>query len=542
MYGFRIRAVRGLALLGAASLVVSGGEARGGEAAVAGPEARPPGTSRTELGREVAVSRHLRDGEEFNISLPALLQHGKTLFSAVWTPQEGGGRPLTKGNGAPLTDPSAPLHFPRNFNRVSAPDSNACAGCHNAPFTGGGGDIVTNAFVPAQRFDFATFDARDTVPTRGTVDERGQPTTLQTIGNARSTPGMFGAGYIEMLARQMTADLRALRDATPRGGSKALVSKGVTFGRIHRNMDGSWDTSGVEGLPANSLVTTGPQDPPSLVIRPFHQSGAVVSLREFTNNAFNHHHGIQTTERFGAGKDPDGDGFVDEMSRADVTAAAVFQATLPVPGRVIPNDPVIEAAVWRGEQVFERIGCESCHRTSLPLDSQGWVYSEPNPYNPAGNLRPGEAPAFTVDLNSRALPAPRLQPVNGVVHVPAYTDLKLHDITRGPGDPNIDPIDIQQPAGSEAFFAGTRRFLTKRLWGVANEPPYFHHGKFTTLRQALLAHAGEADASSRAFRNLDKYEQDSLIEFLKTLKVLPAGTPALVVDEAGRPKQWPPSR
>jgi hypothetical protein len=307
-------------------------------------------------------------------------------------------------------------------------------------------------------------------------------------------------------------------------------------------MDGSWDTSGVEGLPANSLVTTGPQDPPSLVIRPFHQSGAVVSLREFTNNAFNHHHGIQTTERFGAGKDPDGDGFVDEMSRADVTAAAVFQATLPVPGRVIPNDPVIEAAVWRGEQVFERIGCESCHRTSLPLDSQGWVYSEPNPYNPAGNLRPGEAPAFTVDLNSRALPAPRLQPVNGVVHVPAYTDLKLHDITRGPEDPNIDPIDLQQPAGSEAFFAGTRRFLTKRLWGVANEPPYFHHGKFTTLRQALLAHAGEADASSRAFRNLGKYEQDSLIEFLKTLKVLPAGTPALVVDEAGRPKQWPPSR
>jgi hypothetical protein len=38
----------------------------------------------------------------------------------------------------------------------------------------------------------------------------------------------------------------------------------------------------------------------------------VVSLRQFSNNAFNHHHGIQSTERLGAGTDPDGDGFVNE--------------------------------------------------------------------------------------------------------------------------------------------------------------------------------------------------------------------------------------
>ena len=30
---------------------------------------------------------------------------------------------------------------------------------------------------------------------------------------------------------------------------------------------------------------------------------------------------------------------------------------------------------------------------------------------------------------------------------------------------------------------GNCRFLTKRLWGAANEPPFFHHGLFTTLRQ-----------------------------------------------------------
>jgi hypothetical protein len=58
----------------------------------------------------------------------------------------------------------------------------------------------------------------------------------------------------------------------------------------------------------------------------------VVSLREFTNNAFNHHHGIQSTERFGKDTDPDGDGHMNEMTRADVTAATLFQAQLPVPG------------------------------------------------------------------------------------------------------------------------------------------------------------------------------------------------------------------
>ena len=73
------------------------------------------------------------------------------------------------------------------------------------------------------------------------------------------------------------------------GGSKALVSKGISFGTIARAANGSWDLSKVEGIPAVSLTTSGPADPPSLIIRPFHQAGRVVSLREFTNNAFNHH-------------------------------------------------------------------------------------------------------------------------------------------------------------------------------------------------------------------------------------------------------------
>lgn len=84
-------------------------------------------------------------------------------------------------------------------------------------------------------------------------------------------------------------------------------------------------------------------------------------------------------------------------------------------------------------------------------------------------------------------------------------------------------------------------FLTKRLWGCANEPPFFHHGLFTTLRQSVLGHNGEALGERRAFQTLTEYEQDSLIEFLKTLQVLPSGTGYLVVDEKFQPREWPPS-
>jgi CxxC motif-containing protein (DUF1111 family) len=122
-----------------------------------------------------------------------------------------------------------------------------------------------------------------------------------------------------------------------------------------------------------------------------------------------------------------------------------------------------------------------------------------------------------VDLTRDDLPAPRLRPSGGVVDVPAFTDLKVHDICDGPDDPNRERLDMNQLAGSSAFFAGNERFITRKLWGTANEPPFFHHGQFTTLRQAVLAHSGEATASRQAFQTLPSDEQDAVIEFVKTL-------------------------
>jgi CxxC motif-containing protein (DUF1111 family) len=80
---------------------------------------------------------------------------------------------------------------------------------------------------------------------------------------------------------------------------------------------------------------------------------------------------------------------------------------------------------------------------------------------------------------------------------------------------------MNEPAGSLAFFKGNAQFLTRKLWGTANEPPFFHHGRYTTLREAVLAHAGEALQSRAVFTALSAPERDAIIEFLKSLQVLP---------------------
>jgi len=482
-----------------------------------------------QIGSERGATRRLADGEEYSLPTPELIGAGRQLFSASWTREEGAGRPLSKGTGDPLSDPSRSLTFPFGFNRISAPDANSCAGCHNLPFPGGGGDIVANVFVLAQRFDFATFDENDPVPLRGAVDETGSRARLQEIGNSRGTIGMFGAGYIEMLSRAMTSALQAQRDALAPGGTVELQALGVGFGRLSRRTDGTYDTSRVEGLPAISLGGS----PPNLIVRPFHQAGAVVSIRQFTNNAMNHHHGIQASERFGTG-DPDGDGFVAEMSRAEITAVSVYQATLQVPGRVIPRDENVRAAIARGERLFNDVGCSGCHRPDLPLADTH--YTEPNPYNPAGNLRLGDVGApLSVDLNDPSLPGVRLRAgKDGVTHVPAYTDLRLHRLYES-GDPNCEQLN--QSNGS--LHSESCWFLTRKLWGAASEPGYGHHGQFTTLRDAVEAHSGEATAVMNAYWARAAADRDDLVEFLKSLRTLPDFVKAPAVDERLVPTPWP---
>jgi di-heme oxidoreductase (putative peroxidase) len=458
-----------------------------------------------DIGDGPAIKAHVSeaDCESGALTLNDIIAKGHDLFVAKFNTFDGEGRPGATGNGTPSSRVagSAP-----GFIRTSAPDSNSCAGCHNDPRLGGAGDFVANVFVLAQ--------VRDPVTDSVAAD----------FSDERNTLGMMGSGPIEMLAREMTVDLRAIRDAAAAGAktqgtsvTRDLVTKGVRFGRITARPDGTFDSGDVRGVNTD------------LVVRPFHQKGVVVSLREFTVNAYNHHHGMEAVERFGKARtgtdDFDGDGVPDELTVGDITAATLFQATLNTPGRVVPRDLRKAAAIERGEATFEAIGCADCHRPSLILNNP--VFSEPNPFNPSGTLRPEDVGRpVTFDLTRQGqLPRPE-RLVDGRAVIRAYTDLKRHDLC----DADIDHFCNERVVQSGV---STREFLTRKLWDVGNSAPYGHRGDLTTITEAILAHGGEGRPSRDAFVALPKERRDQLVEFLKSLQVLPEGTPTLVMHERG---------
>jgi hypothetical protein len=111
------------------------------------------------------------------------------------------------------------------------------------------------------------------------------------FGAARRCALRVLAGVADESSARAWLDLipRALAQPLDRSGTRSppaellrCGSKGVGYGRLARRGDGTWDVSGVEGIPASSLVTAGAAGPPSLIIRPFHQSGTVISIRQFT--------------------------------------------------------------------------------------------------------------------------------------------------------------------------------------------------------------------------------------------------------------------
>jgi cytochrome c peroxidase len=471
----------------------------------------PPEPRFISIGERPALEDHLDQAlvDSGEVGFDELIEHGRAVFSARWNTLDGQGRPASTGTGAPRL-PGQP-----RFVRTSAPDSNSCAGCHAQPRVGGAGDFVANVFVLAQARDPVTFSV------------------ASTDSDERNTLGMFGSGAIELLAREMTAELVATREAARAEAASAgaparreLRAKAISFGAITVFPDGRVDPTEIEGVDWD------------LVVRPFAQKGAVVSLREFSNNALNHHHGIQSVERFGLNVDADGDGRANEATIGDVTALAVFQASLPVPGRLLSRFEARRRAAARGEVLFSRVGCSSCHVPSLALASP--IFTEPGPYNPPGNLRAADVPRpFSFDL-TRDGPGPRLVPLpGGGAAVEAFTDLKRHDLC----DPETTTLanelvpqgTLLGSASPSAFTVAPaprplRQFLTRKLWDAGNSMPYGHRGDLTTLTEAILAHGGEGGAARAAFLALADDERGAVIEFLKTLQVLPEGAPRVDIE------------
>ena len=182
----------------------------------------------------------------------------------------------------------------------------------------------------------------------------------------------------------------------------------------------------------------------------------------------------------------------------------------------MPVDKGARHAVEVGRQNFASVGCASCHVPELRLDVP--VFTEPNPYNPPGNLHPSDVSSlFSVHLIKEG-PEPHLtREPDGSVLVPIFSDLKRHKMGT-----TLDNEKLVQ-AGIP-----TDEWLTRKLWGMSSEPPFLHHGRATLISEAILMHGGEAREAREAFSALSPEGQQAIVEFLKTLRVLPEQSTTLI--------------
>jgi len=433
---------------------------------------------------------HFEDlAERDTAAMQDLIAHGERLFIGKFTSEDGAGRPAATQAIVP-TKRRRPS--PLTFQRLAGLDANSCASCHHDPVAGAAGDFAVNVFV-SEGFESADFD---------TIDPQ--------FSNERGTNALQGSGLIELLAREMTAELRSQRrDALHAARSKGepqtvdLFTKGVSFGRLTAHPDGSVDLDEIDGIDAD------------LTLRPFSQKGVFASLRQFTVNALNHHHGIQATERFGTAwtgsDDFDEDGKRDEIREGDISALVAWQATLPPPGRKPDLPDIWAAAASQGEALFSEIGCASCHIPALPLDSL--VFEDPSPYEGAGTLRSKDVTnGISLDLATLDWAATLPRDDQGRVLVPLFGDLKRHRIADAAQDRLGNELLSQR-------FVPRDVFLTAELWGIGSTAPYGHRGDITTLDEMILAHGGDATGARKAYEALTGAERETIIAFLRSLEI-----------------------
>lgn len=422
-----------------------------------------------------------------------LIAEGRSLFAAPFTTLDGVGRPMA----TQAIIPTKRRRPPKNeFARTAGLDANACSSCHNLPEMGGAGDFVANVFV-SEGFQLADFDSTD-----------------PQFSNERNTNHLFGAGLVELLAREMSLELSKLREAAlqeARSSGKTitaeLTTKGINFGKLDVHPDGVVDTRQLEGIDTD------------LIIKPFSQKGVITSLRQFTVNALNHHHGMQANERFGARwtgtNDFDEDGIDSEISAADVSALVLWQASLkpPVVNATLPQDWTDAAS--RGSDLFDQLSCNQCHQRTLPLESLD--FHDPGPLDNAGTLRQDELGSelnATYNLALMDWAESLEKDEQGRWLVPLFGDLKRHVIA----DSQVDTL------GNELLsqrFVERNVFMTSELWGIGSTAPYGHRGDLTTLSEVITAHGGDARESRDAWMDLDESAKSDIIAFLKTLVIEP---------------------
>lgn len=433
------------------------------------------------------------------------IRRGRQLFQRKYTRLQGMG-PLS-GDGAGNIETTL---------AIGAGLVDSCAGCHGRPrgAAGAGGDVVTRP------------DSRD-------------------------APHLFGLGLKEMLADEITADLRAIRQQaiveTQQAGSnksvtKPLVSKGISYGSIRAIRHGNEvtvDTSGVIGVDSD------------LRVRPFFAHGGTISIREFIVGAWNAEMGLQSVDPELAAahdggsfttpsgmvldgaqdvielppattnfEDPDGDGVANEIPISIVDFMEFYLLNYFKPATYEQTSGVLA-----GRQKFQQVGCAQCHVPDLQINRDRRVADVETVYDPEDgifNSLFGTASAlFTLSDDGSGFPAlkrPNNQPflVRNI-----FTDFRRHDLGPNFYERNYD--------------GSTRKeLMTLPLWGVGTTAPYGHDGRSINLKEVILRHGGEALSSRQAFASLTSGEQLQIIEFLNSLIIFPPDDTASNLDPGNR--------
>ncbi len=415
------------------------------------------------------------------------IRRGRQLFQRKFTMAQGQGPRTGDGEGSIETDGS-----------IGAGLADSCAACHGRPrgAAGHGGDVFTRP------------DSRD-------------------------APHLFGLGLAEMLADEITRDLRAIRAAAVAQSvdsghrvNRRLESKGIRYGRIRAHPDGTVDTSRVEGVN------------PDLRVRPFFAQGGTISMREFIVGALNAEMGLETFDPLLAAAaaggqivtpsgmvldgsidaiegppassetdDPDGDGVVDEIDPALVDHLEFYLLNYFKPGTYEQDD-----RTRRGRLLMREFGCTNCHIPDLVIENDRRVADVETVYDRVNgifnNLFATAVGLFVETDDGSGFPTLKRPAGNSFVVENIFADFKRHDL-----GPNF----------WERNFDGTlqREFMTEPLWGVGTTAPYGHDGRSINLLEVILRHGGEAQESRDEFAEASGSDQRAVIAFLNSLVLFP---------------------
>ncbi|HEY8021934.1 MAG TPA: di-heme oxidoredictase family protein, partial [Thermoanaerobaculia bacterium] len=148
--------------------------------------------------------------------------------------------------------------------------------------------------------------------------------------------------------------------------------------------------------------------------------------------------------------------------------------------KVPPRDTVAAATsdAIAGASLFNSIGCNICHVTSITT-------------SPAGTVINGGAFTVPAALGSK------------IIH--PYSDFLLHDV--GTGD------FIVQNGGQGTL----TQMRTPPLWGLRTRTRMLHDGSAPTRNIAILDHTNQAEPVIQNYINLSLTQQNQLIAFLNSL-------------------------